>query len=76
MRGMSTVALIDNFVENLSATLEKREMSQAELARQSGVHYVTINKILNFKMVPTVEMCERLTLALNITAERFFRKPA
>lgn len=73
---MSTVALINNFVENLQAALEKQELSQAELARRSGVHYVTVNRILKYRLTPTVDICEKLAIAAKMQPEKIFRKPA
>ena len=73
---MSTVALIDNFVANLETAIGKLGISQSELARRSGVHYVTVHKVLRRKMEPTVELCERLAEAAQMQPEKSFRKPA
>lgn len=70
------MALLNNFVENLQAALEKKSISQAELARLSGIHYVTVNRILKYKMTPTVDVCERLAIAAGILPEKIFKKPA
>lgn len=70
------MALINNFVGNLQSALEKHGMSQASLARESGVHYVTINRILKYKLTPTVDVCEKLAIAAKMQPEKIFRKPA
>jgi len=73
---MSTVALINNFVGNLQAALKKQGMSQAALAREAGVHYVTVNRILKYRLTPTIDVCERLAIAAKMQPEKIFRKPA
>lgn len=68
--------MIDNFVSNLLTACTRKGWSQAELARQSGVHYVTVNKIIKRKLNPTVELCEKLASAAGFsTPEKIFRKP-
>lgn len=69
------MALINNFVGNLQAALEKHGMTQAALARQAGVHYVTVNRILKYRLTPTVDVCEKLAIAAKMQPEKIFRKP-
>jgi transcriptional regulator with XRE-family HTH domain len=58
---------------------ERRGYSVRELARRAGVGYVTVVRIENDQMSPTVAMLEKLAKALGITARDFFpterRKP-
>ena len=75
IHGMSTVALIDNFIANIEAGMHRHGWTQRELARQSGVHYVTINRILKRQMDPTMDTCERLAGALELHPEIIFRNP-
>ncbi|MBN1851101.1 MAG: helix-turn-helix transcriptional regulator [Pirellulales bacterium] len=70
------MALSRNFVKNLKKALEEAEISQAELARLSGVHYVTINRILHGHLNPTIDTCEALAKALGIKPEYAFSAPA
>ena len=51
---------------------EKRGYSVRELARRAGVGYVTIVRIENGHMSPTVEMLEKLAKALAINVRDFF----
>lgn len=57
---MSTVALIDNFVDKLVEHCEKEKISWAELARRSEVHVVTISRIVHKHLMPSVDTCEKL----------------
>ena len=51
---------------------ERRGYSVRELARRAGVGFVTVSRIENGHMSPTVEMLERLATALGITVRDFF----
>jgi transcriptional regulator with XRE-family HTH domain len=51
---------------------ELRGYSVRELARRAGVGYVTVIRIENDQMSPTVAMLEKLAKALGITAREFF----
>ncbi len=71
---MKEVPLADNFADNLQAVLNKKSMSQRELARLSGVHFVTINRILSREMDPSLSVCEKIVVALGFSPEKFFRE--
>lgn len=66
--------LVDNFVDNLQAACERKGISQRELARRSGVHYVTVNRILQRQMDPSLSICERLAEAAEMIPEKSFRE--
>jgi transcriptional regulator with XRE-family HTH domain len=51
---------------------EQRAYSVRELARRAGVGYVTVVRIENDQLSPTVAMLEKLAKALSITARDFF----
>jgi transcriptional regulator with XRE-family HTH domain len=51
---------------------ERRGWSVRELARRAGVGYVTVVRIENDQISPTVAMLERLAQALGITVRDFF----
>ena len=53
------------FAETLKAMLTDKGITQAELARRSGVSIPTISKILNEKMEPSFSTCEKLVGALS-----------
>jgi transcriptional regulator with XRE-family HTH domain len=52
---------------------EKRGYSVRELAERAGVSFVTIVRIENEQMSPTVAMLEKLGKALKISVRDFFR---
>lgn len=66
---MSTVSLQTEFAETLKAMLSDKGITQAELARRSGVSIPTISKILNNKMEPSFTTCEKLVAALSSELE-------
>lgn len=51
---------IQNFRTNLETALGLAGMSQRELARQAGVSFTYVNRILRGKTEPTLPQCERL----------------
>lgn len=51
---------------------ERRGLSLHALAERAGVSYVTISRIENGRMSPTVAMLEKLAAALGITLREFF----
>jgi transcriptional regulator with XRE-family HTH domain len=51
---------------------ERRGYSVRELARRADVGYVTVVRIENDQVSPTVAMLEKLATALGITARDFF----
>jgi transcriptional regulator with XRE-family HTH domain len=51
---------------------DRRGYSVRELARRAGVGYVTVVRIENGHLSPTVAMLEKLAKALGITVRDFF----
>jgi transcriptional regulator with XRE-family HTH domain len=51
---------------------ERRGYSVRELARRAGVGFVTVSRIENGHMSPTVAMLEKLAKALGISVRQFF----
>jgi transcriptional regulator with XRE-family HTH domain len=51
---------------------EKRGYSVRELAERAGVGFVTVSRIENGRMSPTVAMLEKLARALGIGLRDFF----
>lgn len=72
---MSTLALIDNFRHNLKDACKAKGISQADLARETGLHWVTISRILNGHLNPTLETCEKLAMAAGERADAIFLQP-
>jgi transcriptional regulator with XRE-family HTH domain len=57
---------------------ERRGYSVRELAKRAQVGFVTVSRIENDHMSPTVDMLEKLAKALGISVREFFpaeRKP-
>jgi transcriptional regulator with XRE-family HTH domain len=54
---------------------ERRGYSVRELARRAGVGYVTVVRIENKQISPTVAMLEKLAKALEIELRDFFPAP-
>ena len=61
--------------ENLKEILATLEISQGELAEKCGVSRVTINMILNAKVVPGLDIVGQIATALGIETERLVRAP-
>jgi transcriptional regulator with XRE-family HTH domain len=61
------------FSKWLQAELDKRQWSQAELARASGLSRAVINKLLNAKTFPAPVTLEGLARALKIPVETAYR---
>ena len=51
---------------------ERRGYSVRELARRAGIGYVTVVRIENDHLSPTVAMLEKLARALEISVREFF----
>lgn len=73
---MATVAYTENFVANVRRVLARKGWSQRELARQSGLHWQTIGRILSGDMTPTTDTAEKIADALDMGPEKIFKKPA
>lgn len=65
-----------NFVANVRRAIDSRGWSQRELARQAGVHWQTVGRILSGGMVPTTDTAEKIADALDMGPEKIFKKPA
>lgn len=68
------MAILDNFRQNLRSTMERKGVNHRELHRLSGVHWVTISRILSGNLEPSVTVCEQLATALKMTPEKIFEK--
>lgn len=65
---------IENFRHNLLRTIEVNKVSRSELARRAGIHFVTISRILNGHMEPSISTAEKLAIAAGMSAESVFRE--
>lgn len=68
------MALRDNVRENLRRRLESGDLTVTEVARRSGVHRVTIHKVLAGEFEPSLSLCESLAIAVGIEPEKIFLK--
>lgn len=61
--------LFDQFCDTLRSAMEHNRMTGQDLARKSGVHWVTISRILNRAVDNTsFEVAEKLLSAAGATA--------
>ena len=67
--------LLDNFATNLRDAMKRANISGMKLAELTGVHYVTISRILNGHLSPTVETCEKLAQAAGMRPDTAFLEP-
>ena len=62
MSTMTLKELLDEILDKFSAS----GITQQELAKLSGVHFVTINRILRQNQTPSFDVCEKLANALDM----------
>jgi transcriptional regulator with XRE-family HTH domain len=60
------MSMRDNLIENIRTALEIFGLSQAEVSRRSGIHKVTINRILKRDFEPSLDACEKLARGLAV----------
>ncbi len=69
------MALQDSFRENLRMRLELGGITITQLAKDARVNRVTIYKILNGEMEPSLSVCEAVAAAAGISPpEKIFKK--
>lgn len=68
--------LADTFRTKLQAAIDLSGMTQRDVARRAHVHYVTVSKILSGDMEPSLTMCEKLSEAVKVPAEKLLTKSA
>ena len=69
------MAALENFRTNLRGLCQKRGVSQRQLATLAGVHYVTVNRVLQGILAPTVPLAEKLTKAAGGDMKKIFADP-
>lgn len=72
---MDNVTLFENFRANLKAHCKASGVSYVELARRSGIHEVTISRIMNGRNCPSVDVCEKLARAAGARPDTIFLQP-
>ena len=69
------MALRDSFSDNLRRRLDRGDITVTQLAEDAGVNRVTIYKILNGDMEPSLSVCEAVAKAAGISPpEKIFRR--
>lgn len=77
MLGMANESFTDHLVANLRRECQKRAISQAELSRLCGIHFVTMNRLFQRKMSPSLDLCEKIAAGLGWNnPEKIFKRPA
>lgn len=70
------MAFAENFVENMRAAMKARGWTQKQLAIEAGLHWQTIHRILAGNMTPTLDVCEKITNALELSPGKIFHPQA
>lgn len=70
---MSTMAVLENVRTNLRREMQRQGLSQQDLSERTGLHYVTISRILTGKIEPSIESCELLARAVGMPPEMIFQ---
>ena len=69
----SDVEIARRISVNLASVMRRRGMSQAELARASGVLEMTVSYVIRAKLCGTVCTVARLANALGVSVDRLLR---
>lgn len=70
------MAASENFAENIRKACVKLGISHRTLAERSGIHYVTVSRILNGHLDPTISTAEKLAKAAKLPLKKIFYKIA
>jgi len=68
-------SLIENFKENVSIMLLRKQMTRSELAESIGCNKSQISHVLNGHQIPTLIAVERWASALDVSAVELLRDP-
>lgn len=63
-----------NFRDRLREAMKKRGVSQRELAERARTSYAGINRILQGRQVPTIELADRLSDAVGVPLSKLLEK--
>lgn len=66
---MEPVKYCKTIGERIRYVRQWRELTQAELARRAGIHWVTMSRIEHDVHVPTVDVLFRLADALDVSVD-------
>lgn len=65
----------ENIAANVTAFLEKRGMTRAELCKVTGENAMYVSRICNGKILPNAAALARIAEALGVTSERLMENP-
>jgi transcriptional regulator with XRE-family HTH domain len=66
---------MDVFTATLKTAMARKKLTQQDLARESGIHFVTINRILNGAVENIgFDTAEKLLRAAGVKPEKIFRE--
>lgn len=70
------MTLLQNFARNLKDAMEEKGLSQQDVARNSGVHWVTISKLLSGrKKDASIATLEKIAQGAGIRPDTIFLTP-
>ena len=69
---MTETQLLQNVVANLKDLCGRKKLTQTELAKRAGVHYVTVNRIFRGHLQPSLTMLEKLAGGLKVHPAKLF----
>lgn len=64
----------ENFRRELRAAMQRTGVSQRQLAERANTSYPGINRILQGKQTPTIDLADRLADAVGVTLSELFGK--
>ena len=67
--------LRDNLAKNIWLLRQEREMSQDDFAALIGIHRTYLNHIEHAKRAPTIDVIERIMLALDVPITALLAEP-
>lgn len=74
MRNHRAEAITHNLISLLANERKKQGLSHQKLAEAAGLHRSTISLIETGKRTPTILVCLKLAMALNVNLETFLKK--
>lgn len=74
MRNHRAEAITHELIKLFAAERKKQGLSHQKLADSAGVHRSTISLIETGKRVPTILVCLKLAMALNLSLDNLLKK--
>lgn len=66
-------SIYDRVGRNLRAGAAAKGLNQREIARKSGLHFVSVNRIFQGRQLPPLETIEVLAKVCGVPLEKIFR---